>query len=243
MILSKYYQEIINNPLNSIIIIFNIIITEILLSIDNAIIISSIIINLKKKYRQKAIKYGIIGAYLFRSICLGLTTFLVKIWWLKPLSGLYLIVIGLSFMNTEQKINHTKSSWLNINLKKILGNFWSNILTIELIDIAFSIDNVLASAAFSNNTLIILIGVFSSILMTRLISHNITKSVEKYTCIKKFGFFIIILLGTKLLLSFYHNNFIYKILNNTIFQIIFFIITIIIILMKIKRQNNQSSIK
>jgi YkoY family integral membrane protein len=243
MQLLKYYVEIIHHPINSLIILINIIITEIILSIDNAIIIASIIIKLKKKYRTQAIKYGIISAYVFRGICLGLTTFIVKIWWLKPLSGIYLIIIGLNFLKNEYTNNNQSNqsnNWLNKITNKLLGNFWSHIISIELIDIAFSIDNILASIAFSNNLLIILIGVFTSILTTRCISHNIIKSIEKYSFIKKYGFIIIIFLGIKLIMSYYKHNIISIILHNNIFETLFCLITISIISIHILLQNNHT---
>ena len=66
----------------AILIILNLIIIESLLSVDNAAVLATMVMDLPKEQREKALKYGIIGAYVFRGICLVLAASLVKIWWL-----------------------------------------------------------------------------------------------------------------------------------------------------------------
>lgn len=69
------------------------ILIESLLSVDNAAVLATMVMDLPKEQRNKALKYGIIGAYVFRGICLILAGFLVTIWWLKPIGGLYLLYL------------------------------------------------------------------------------------------------------------------------------------------------------
>jgi predicted tellurium resistance membrane protein TerC len=54
----------------AILIILNLIIIESLLSVDNAAVLATMVMDLPKEQREKALKYGIIGAYVFRGICL-----------------------------------------------------------------------------------------------------------------------------------------------------------------------------
>src|SRR6476659_3792353 len=69
------------------------IIIESLLSVDNAAVLATMVMDLPKEQRNKALKYGIIGAYVFRGLCLLFAAWLVTIWWLKPLGGLYLLYL------------------------------------------------------------------------------------------------------------------------------------------------------
>ena len=80
----------------AVLIILNLILIESLLSVDNAAVLATMVMDLPKEQREKALKYGIFDAYIFRGICLVLASWLVKIWWLKALGGVYLIYLFLS---------------------------------------------------------------------------------------------------------------------------------------------------
>ena len=89
--MNEYLQQIIDNPIPSLLVIGNLIIIESLLSVDNAAVLATMVMDLPKQQRNKALKYGIIGAYVFRGLCLLFAAWLITIWWLKPLGGLYLL--------------------------------------------------------------------------------------------------------------------------------------------------------
>ncbi len=223
----NFYKSIdyfINNPIHTIFIIVNLILMEIILSIDNAMILSSMIINLEEKEQKRAIKYGIIGACFFRCICLLFITYLVKIKLLKLLGGLYLIFTGLSHIKNKNK--------KTIKNKKVIP-FWKVIVRMEIIDLVFSIDNIFASISLSNNLLLItIIGVFLGILFMRISTIFFVKFINKFKKFKNYIFLIIILLGVKLIFSFLYYFVIipyYDIINNlfpffTIFLLIFLIL-------------------
>src|SRR5688500_14943844 len=90
-------QEIIQNPVASLVIIGNLIIIESLLSVDNAAVLATMVMDLPKEQRQRALRFGIFGAYFFRGLCLLFATFLIQIWWLKPLGGLYLLWLAFDY--------------------------------------------------------------------------------------------------------------------------------------------------
>lgn len=87
MILSDFsilLEEILQNPTKSAIIIANLILIESLLSIDNAAVLATMVMDLPEKQRKKALKYGIWGAYLFRGLALIFASVLISVWWVKP---------------------------------------------------------------------------------------------------------------------------------------------------------------
>ena len=55
---------------SSLVIIFNLIIIESLLSVDNAAVLATMVMDLPPDQRKRALRYGIIGAYFFRGVCL-----------------------------------------------------------------------------------------------------------------------------------------------------------------------------
>ena len=106
MILSDFsilFEEILQNPTKSTIIIANLILIESLLSIDNAAVLATMVMDLPEKQRRKALKYGIWGAYLFRGLALVFASVLISVWWVKPLGGLYLIYIALDWFIKKNK--------------------------------------------------------------------------------------------------------------------------------------------
>jgi YkoY family integral membrane protein len=204
-------QQIFDNPFSSLMIIANLIIIESLLSVDNAAVLATMVMDLPKEQRNKALKYGIIGAYVFRGICLLFASLLVKIWWLKPLGGLYLFYLAYDYFTTKKtavKSDDTlnkETNWLYRNTIGLFGTFWATVILVELMDLAFSIDNVFAAVAFSDNIILIWLGVFIGILSMRFVAQLFVKLMEHYPFLQTSAFIVIAILGLKLSLSLYEH--------------------------------------
>ncbi|MFW0717687.1 TerC family protein [Pedobacter sp. N23S346] len=198
----------------SLLIILNLIVIESLLSVDNAAVLATMVMDLPKDQRDKALKYGIIGAYVFRGICLFLAAWLVKIWWLKPLGGLYLIYLAFDYFwkknvkkNEEDEEVDKSKSWIYKSTVGLIGTFWATVALVEVMDLAFSIDNVFAAVAFTDNIYLIYIGVFVGILAMRFVAQAFVKLMEKFTFLETVAFIVIGVLGIKLTSSlFTHFN-------------------------------------
>jgi YkoY family integral membrane protein len=189
-----------------LLIILNLIVIESLLSVDNAAVLATMVMDLPKEQREKALKYGIIGAYVFRGVCLFLAAWLVKIWWLKPLGGLYLLYLAFDYFrkksakgNAEEDEEVDKNkSWIYKSTVGLIGNFWATVALVEVMDLAFSIDNVFAAVAFTDNIYLIYIGVFIGILAMRFVAQAFVKLMEKFTFLETIAFIVIGVLGIKL---------------------------------------------
>ncbi len=190
-------------------IVFTLIIIESLLSVDNAAVLATMVMDLPKEQRGKALKYGIFGAYFFRGVCLLLASWLVKIWWLKLIGGLYLLYLAFDYFRTkatpekEDDTINKESSWIYKNTLGLFGKFWSTVIMIEAMDLAFSMDNVFAVVAFTDNIYLICIGVFIGILAMRFVAQGFVKLMEKYPFLETAAFVVIGILGVKLTLSVY----------------------------------------
>ena len=201
-------HSIFGNDLNAAAtIVFTLIIIESLLSVDNAAVLATMVMDLPKEQRGKALKYGIIGAYVFRGICLLLASWLIKIWWLKLIGGLYLLYLMLDYFftkktpQTDDDLIDKKSNFIYRNTIGLFGKFWSTVMLIEAMDLAFSMDNVFAVVAFTDNIWLICIGVFIGILAMRFVAQGFVKLMEKYPFLEKAAFIVIGILGVKLTLS------------------------------------------
>lgn len=190
-----------------LLIILNLVIIESLLSVDNAAVLATMVLDLPKEQRNRALKYGIIGAYVFRGICLLIASWLVKIWFLKPLGGLYLLWLAFDYFKGKNK-DESESvdkdrSWIYRSTVGVIGTFWSTVALVEVMDLAFSIDNVFAAVAFTDHMPLIYIGVFIGILAMRFVAQGFVKLMEKFPFLETLAFIVIGVLGLKLLASLY----------------------------------------
>lgn len=200
-------QGIIANPVPSLLVVLNLVVIESLLSVDNAAVLATMVMDLPAHQRSAALKYGIVGAYVFRGLCLLLATWLVKIWWLKPFGGLYLLFLVFKWWKgrstpTEQDDYYDKQeSWLYRVASRSIGTFWATVVLIELMDLAFSIDNIFAAVAFTDNLILICTGVFIGILAMRFVAQGFVRLMEEYQFLESCAFAVLGILGVKLTLS------------------------------------------
>ncbi len=204
-------QEIIKDPLATLLIIGNLVLIESLLSVDNAAVLATMVMDLSPRDRKRALKYGIFGAYFFRGACLVFASFLIKVWWLKAVGGLYLLFLVWKWLRSklqkkgqEQHVSKERSRLYQLTVGR-LGIFWATVVSVELMDLAFSMDNVFAAVAFSSNILIILCGVFIGILAMRFVAQGFVKLMEHYPFLEACAYAVIGILGIKLSLSLYQH--------------------------------------
>jgi YkoY family integral membrane protein len=209
--ISNLWQDIVNHPGASLAIIGNLIIIESLLSVDNAAVLATMVMDLPQGQRNKALKYGIWGAYIFRGLAMIFASVLIKIWWLKPIGGLYLLYLvydwykGKQTETKEDDFIDKQGNWLYRLTVGSLGNFWATVCLVELMDMAFSIDNVFAAVAFTPNIILVCTGVFIGIFAMRFIAQWFVKLMEKYSFLETSAFIVIAILGIKLLLSLFEH--------------------------------------
>ena len=203
-------------------ILLNILLIEVLLSIDNAAVLAVMVKDLPQQQQSKALKYGIIGAYVLRGLCLLIASYLVKILWLKILGGIYLCYLTYSFFKPKNNDNDEEidkqNNYLFRNLKGFLGIFWTTVILVEFMDLSFSLDNIFAVVAFTDNIYLICAGVFIGILAMRFVAQKFVVLLNKYPSLEKTTFIVIGLLGIKLVISgifdYIPGNNITPILNN-----------------------------
>jgi YkoY family integral membrane protein len=214
MVLEHFHdlvEQIGLRPLASLGVVVNLILIESLLSVDNAAVLATMVLDLPKDQRPKALRYGIIGAYVFRGLALLFTAVLISFWWFKPLGGIYLLVLAIRHFfkrkdpapeeNPQQEIVEKKKGWFYRKTLGALGPFWATVVLVELMDIAFSIDNVIAANAYSKNIILIWVGVFIGILAMRFVAQGFVRLMERYPFLETCAYSVIGLLGLKLTLA------------------------------------------
>ena len=181
-------------------IIFSLVLIECLLSVDNAVVLAAQTQSLPtRKQQEESLFYGIWGAYIFRFIIIGLGTYLINFWEIKVIGALYLVFLVFQYF-TKTRVKHTRKL-VKDRKKRILPLFWSVVLQIEMMDIIFSVDSVLASLAISSNPVIVLIGGLIGILAMRGVAEVIMKLMRRIPELEPMAYILIGLIAVKLFVS------------------------------------------
>jgi len=178
---------------------------EELLSADNAMVLAVLVLGLPKSQQRKALRYGILGAFAFRSIAVLLAVFLIKLGFVKLGGAAYLLYLSVQhFFNgggAEQRraVPPARAAFG-------LSPFWATVVKVELTDIVFAIDSILVAVAMSPKTWVILTGGLLGIVMMRLVIGQLLSIVERYPPLVDGAFIIIAWVGIKLLIEFLHTE-------------------------------------
>lgn len=174
-------------------VILSLVILEGLLSADNALVLAVMVRHLPKKSQKKALFYGIIGAYLFRFIAIGIGVFLIKFTLIKVVGGLYLLwLAGKNIFKKEEEEGEVENKGFG---------FWKTVLLVELMDITFSLDSVIAAFGISNQVWVLFLGGILGILMMRGVAQLFLLLIEKFPEFEMTAFILIAIIGVKMLLG------------------------------------------
>ncbi|AIQ10875.1 TerC family protein [Paenibacillus durus] len=171
-------------------IIASLVLLEGLLSADNALVLAVMVKHLPKEQQKKALFYGILGAYLFRFLAIGLGTYLIKFTLVKVLGALYLFYIaykGIFKGGGNEKVENKGAS------------FWRTVLLVELMDIAFSIDSVIAAFGLSSEVWVLFMGGILGVLMMRGVAQIFLKLIEKFPELEQMAFLLIAIIAGKMM--------------------------------------------
>lgn len=171
-------------------IIGSLVLLEGLLSADNALVLAVMVKHLPKEQQKKALFYGIIGAYVFRFLAIGLGTYLIEFTLVKVLGAAYLFYIaygGIFKGGGDDKVENKGTS------------FWKTVLLVELMDIAFSIDSVIAAFGVSNEVWVLFMGGILGVLMMRGVAQIFLKLIDKIPELERAAFLLIAIIAGKML--------------------------------------------
>ena len=181
-----------------IIIFFQIILIDLVLAGDNAIIIGMVASQFDEKLRKKIIFWGIGAAIILRIIFTLITAYLLQINGLKTIGGLLLLYIAYKLYKDvikSEDLNQPK-------IKTDNSNFFKAILTVIIADISMSLDNVLGVAgAAKDHYYLLVFGLILSIILMATVANVISKWIKKYKWIGWLGLLAILVVAVELIYS------------------------------------------
>jgi YkoY family integral membrane protein len=180
------------------------IILEGLLSADNAMVMAVMVLGLPEKHRHKALQYGLVGAFVFRFLTTLVAFWLIRLAVAKLIGGLYLLYLPFQhFWGSGESVEGRRTPpkakpWLG------LSAFWATVLKVELMNLVFSIDSILAAVAMSPKMWVVLAGGILGIIAMRIVVGQLLVLIQRYPAIVDGAFIIIAWVGIKLLIEYLH---------------------------------------
>ena len=177
------------------------VVLEGLLSADNALVLAVMILGLPRRDQKNALRYGLVGAFAFRTVATLLATHLIRLGWVKLLGGLYLLNLTYKHFvhgGTAEERTRPKPArpWLG------LSPLWATVVKVELVNLAFSVDSILVAVAMSPKLWVVLTGGLLGIVAIRVVIAQLLSMVRRYPGIVDGAFVIIAWVAIKLLLEF-----------------------------------------
>jgi YkoY family integral membrane protein len=192
-----------------------------ILAADNALVMAVMVKHLPEAERKKSLFYGLAGAFVFRLASLFVITFLVGVWQVQAIGALYLLFIALNHL-WRKKVTKPKSvAWSEgndggnrANHRNSQSGFWMTVLKVEIADIAFAVDSILAAVALAivlpetslpaiggmdgGHFLVILTGGLVGLVMMRFAASAFVKLLEVRPGLEAAAFLIVGWVGVKL---------------------------------------------
>ncbi|HYF64772.1 MAG TPA: tellurium resistance protein TerC [Herpetosiphonaceae bacterium] len=144
--------------------------------------------------QSAALKVGLLGAYVGRGLMLGLAFVIVKNQWILVLGSGYLLWLG---VNHFAKLYHKENAEQNEAAILPPKGFWYTVLIIELVDLAFSLDNVVVAVQMTDRFWVIALGVAIGILAMRFAAQIFTYLIEWEPNLEHAAFALLLVISTE----------------------------------------------
>jgi hypothetical protein len=171
---------------------------ETLLSADNALVLAMMVRHLKPADRQRALLYGLGGAFVFRLIAIVFAGLVLQQWWLQAIGAAYLLYLPLKhFVSHHQGQEKTVKQ----------GSFWATVVAVEVTDIAFALDSVLAGIGFitsaekgiqEDKLWVVYLGALIGIVLLRIAAGAFVRLLERFPALDHVAYLLVGWVGIKL---------------------------------------------
>lgn len=164
-------------------------------SIDNALALAVLARRLPPHQQKKALTYGLIGAFVFQFIALSLAAYLMQWRWIKFIGGGYLIFVAAKhwLSGGEAEKEHA------FGMKH--ASFWKTVILIEVMDLAFAVDNILAAVAITPKFWIVYTGVIIGLVAMRFVAGLFIQLLKKHPYFEASAYILISIIGAKIILD------------------------------------------
>lgn len=188
------------------------------LAADNACVMAVIVKKLPEKMRQQALFWGLGGAFFFRLGSLFIIASLMNAWQLQAVGAFYLLFMSAKHLyqkwfSPTAVLSPAQSPTSTATPK----NFWLTVLQVELADLAFAVDSILASIALAVSLpalgiggqiggmdaakfILIFSGGFAGLVLMRFAAQKFVRILDERPSLETAAYLLVAWVGVKLLL-------------------------------------------
>jgi len=182
-----------------LIISFQIILIDIVMAADNAIIIGLIAANFAPDNRKKIIAWGVAAAFIFRIIFAFGASYMFEFAWIKILGGVLLLWV---INNIRQDLFNQKK----IRSPQIKSNetvsFTQGVYRVLIADLTLSFDNVLGVVgAAKDNYHLLVVGLLLSVFLIATLASYFADYIKKHQWLGYVGIFVILIIAIQLIIG------------------------------------------
>jgi YjbE family integral membrane protein len=191
-----------SNLINSseLVILFQIILIDLVLAADNAIIIGMVSSSFPSEIRKKVLFWGVAGAVVARVIFTLLVAYLLKIPLIKLFGGL--ILLWVCYRLYQDTIQNKSKEEKESKVSKKEKTFFGAVMTILIADLSLSLDNVIGVAGAAKDHIGLLIfGLILSIILMATMANLVSKWIKRYPSLAWLGLFAILYVAIDLIYS------------------------------------------
>ena len=194
--------------LEQLIISFQIILIDIVMAADNAIIIGLIAANFAPKNRRKIIAWGVAAAFIFRIIFAFGASFMFGFAWIKILGGVLLLWVINNIRQDLFNAKRIRSPQMKSNEQ---ASFKTGVYRVLIADLTISFDNVLGVVgAAKDNYHLLVVGLLLSVFLIATLASYFAEYIKKHQWLGYVGLFVILIISIQLIIGGFVN---YEILS------------------------------
>ena len=206
-----------------IIILVQVIFLEVVLSLDNAAVLGTIVLGLPVdkpvpwpralkalghllapllgKQRTAGLRVGLLGAYMGQALMLIMASYIIHNTWLQLVGAAYLLKMSTGTLGAAEE-DSEKEEGDSKEVKHVhQRGFWATVLMVELMDLAFSLDNVVVVVSLSNELWLVMFGVAIGIVVMRFAAGLFSKLIEKVPPLATAAYILVFNIGVEFILS------------------------------------------
>ena len=185
--------------LEQFLITFQIVIIDVVMAADNAIIIGIIAANYAPDNRKKIIALGVGAAFVFRIFFATGANYIFEFAWVKILGGILLVWVINNLRQDFFGKNKVRSPQLK---SKEIKSFSTGVYQVLIADLTLSFDNVLAVVAASKgNFHIMVIGLLLSVFLIATLASFFADFIKKHQWLGYLGLMTILIIAIQLIIG------------------------------------------
>ena len=194
--------------LEQLIISFQIVLIDIVMAADNAIIIGLIAANFAPNNRKKIIAWGVAAAFIFRIVFAFGASWMFEFAWIKILGGVLLLWV---INNIRQDLFNQKRVRSPLVKSNETVSFTQGVYRVLIADLTLSFDNVLGVVgAAKDNYHLLVVGLLLSVFLIATLASYFADYIKKHQWLGYVGIFVILIIAIQLIIGGFVN---YEILS------------------------------